>query len=104
MDESTDITKKQILILLANIVKNGRTTMAFLKAMELDSATSKDLFDALQKVIFAEYGVTKEQFCCLNTDGASALSGIHFGLQSLAKMSSHGAFGFIASLTGSSSQ
>ena len=59
--------------------------MVFLKAMELGSATSTDLFAALQKIIFAEYGVTKEQFCCLNTDWASALSGIHFGLQTLSK-------------------
>ena len=59
--------------------------MLFLKAIELASATSKSLFDALEKIVFKEYGVTEEQLCCINTDGASALSGVHVGVQTLAK-------------------
>ena len=85
MDESTDITKKQVLIILANVVKNGNATMVFLKAMEIASATSDFLFQALRQVALEEYGINKQQLCCINTDGASALSGVHGGLQTLAR-------------------
>ena len=85
MDESTDISKIQILIIVANLVKNGHCTLVFLDAIELASATSEALLEALEKTVFQEYGVTTTQFCGLNTDGASALSGEKSGLQALLK-------------------
>ena len=53
--------------------------------MELASATSESLLEALEQVALEEYGIKNEQLCCINTDGASALSGVHGGFQTLAR-------------------
>ena len=57
--ESTDISKIQILIIVASLVKNCHSTLVFLDAIELASATSEALLEALDKTVFQEYGVTK---------------------------------------------
>jgi len=62
MDESTGISNAQVLIILANIVVRGKPRFVFLKAIELGSATSKELSKSLEHTLFNWYKVRTDQF------------------------------------------
>ena len=82
IDESTDISKREMLAIVGKLVKQGQIYTRLLRVCHVEDLTAIGLFEELEKTI-KEYEIPIEKWECINTDGASVMTGRLNGLKTL---------------------
>lgn len=84
LDESTDISKKAIMLVFARFLWEDKIFEDFLFSCELLHTTAEDIFTALND-FFNEHDIPWTKCVGLSTDGAKSMAGNKTGLQARVK-------------------
>ena len=84
IDESTDISKCEIFAIVGKLVSRGQINTRLLAVYHVEDLTAKGLFAKIEETI-KEYEIPTHKWECINTDGASVMTGRLNALNALIK-------------------
>ena len=84
MDEATDVSNEQSVIVYVKIAVNGELKTHFLQLVELKGCKAADIFTAASKVM-THFGLAFSKLSGISTDGASVMVGDRRGVSTLFK-------------------
>lgn len=79
LDESTDISKKAVMLVFVRFIWEFQLYEDFLFSYELVHTKGEDIFNAIDQ-FFSQHGISWEKCVGITTDGAGAMSGYKTGL------------------------